>query len=129
MGMPVDGVRAADDASPQGPSFQYDAKDRRDPFVALVRDGRLVFPSSMLQRGGTHPTLHGILWDPGGQSMALINDIEAKVGDAVNGYRVAEIRRDAVVLKNGGEPLVLQIDFETPPAKLSPGTTKGGEAR
>jgi len=69
--------------------------------------------------------LYGILWDSAGNSIALINDTEVKVGDTVKGYRVTEIRQDAVVLTNGGEPVVLQIAFETPPS----GTTTGGERR
>jgi hypothetical protein len=75
------------------------------------------------------PVLYGILWDPGGQSIALINDAEVKVGDAVSGYRVKEIRQDAVVLINGGVPVVLEIAFEAPPSTLSPGATTGGEGR
>jgi hypothetical protein len=114
----------------KGEPFRYDARGRRDPFVALVRDGRILTPTGSLRpTSSTHPVLNGILWDPGGQSVALINDTEARVGDTVSGYRVAEIRRDAVVLTNGGEPLVLEISFETPPAGLSAGTTTGGEAR
>ena len=75
----------------------------------------------------TKPVLYGILWDPGGNSIALINDGEVKVGDAVGEYLVKEIRHDAVVLENGGEPVVLRMAFDTPPSKLPPGATKGGE--
>ena len=70
--------------------------------------------------------LYGILWEPGGQSIALINDLETKVGDAVGGYQVKEIRRDAVVLVNGGEPVVLSISFDDP-GELPPGDTRGGD--
>ena len=105
----------------------YDPAGHRDPFVALVRDGRLV--GSVTQTGrvaADRPVLYGILWDPSGRSIALINDAELKVGDTVAGYRVAEIRQDAVVLANGGEPLVLTISFEEP--SVAPGgTTKGGK--
>ena len=79
------------------------------------------------------PVLYGILWDPNGHSLALINDTEAKVGDTINGYQVTEIRRDAVVLSvEGGEPVVLQLTFDTPPGALAPRTprtTTGGRGR
>ena len=117
---------AADEPTAHEASFQYDAKNRRDPFSPLVREGRIVNATSGTKVPTSQPILYGILWDPGGQSIALINDVEVKVGDSIEGYRVMEIRQDAVVLRNGGEPVVLQLAFETPP---SPSTTTGGKSR
>ena len=117
---------AAESPSKGNVPFQYDAKGRRDPFVPLVRDGQLVSVSQRPSVDASTPTLHGILWDPGGHSLALINDVEAKVGDAVGEYRVTEIRNDAVVLSNGGAPMVLQISFETPSETASSDGTTGG---
>ena len=114
---------AADE--PEQSNFHYDAEGRRDPFRPLIFDGRMVgvIGEPSTPDATDQPVLYGILWDPGGNSIALINDAEAKVGDTVNGYQVTEIRHDAVVVTNGGEPVVLQIAFETPPS----GTTKGGQ--
>ena len=108
-------------------AFRYNAKGRRDPFVPLVRDGQFVTVS---QQGPSpletsRPMLRGILWDPGGHSLALINDIEAKVGHTIGDYQVREIRHDAVVLSNGAGELVLEISFEAPPSSA----TTGGEGR
>ena len=118
-------VEAAEDSKKNEP-FHYDAGGRRDPFVSLVRDGRLVATQG-LRIESSKPVLYGILWDPGGNSIALINDGEVKVGDMVGEYRVKEIRNDAVVLDNGGEPVALTIAFDALPSKPAPGTTKGGE--
>lgn len=107
--------------------FVFDAKGRRDPFVPLVRNGELV---NVAGRFGTldQPVLRGILWDPSGRSIALVNDMEVKVGDLIGGYRVDAIRQDAVVLTvDGGEPLVLQLEFELPGA--SSDTATGGKSR
>ncbi len=82
--------------------FHYDAKDRRDPFVALVRDGRFVGATTGSHADTSQPELYGILWDPGDHSIALLNDQEARIGDVVSGYKVIEIRKDAVVLSAGG---------------------------
>ena len=95
----------------------YDANGRRDPFVSLVREGRLVSPVGV-PSSAARPSdllLVGILWDPAAHSLALINDTEAKVGDTIGAYEVMEIRRDAVVLMRDGKPLVLQISFEDHP--------------
>ena len=110
----------------EGVPFRYDSGGRRDPFVPLVREGRLVAATPGARVETSRPVLYGILWDAGGRSIALINDTEVMVGDTIGGYRVKEIRRDAVVLDNEGEPLVLQITFEQPP-KRSSDTATGGE--
>ena len=107
--------------------FVYDAKGRRDPFIPLVRNGQLI---NVTGQFGTldQPVLRGILWDPSGRSIALINDMEVNVGDLIGGYRVDAIRQDAVVLTvDGGEPLVLQLEFDLPDA--SSGTATGGKSR
>ena len=57
--------------------------------------------------------------------IALINDGEARVGDAIADYKVMEIRKDSVVLANGGEPVVLEITFEQAPKSPSGAVTGG----
>lgn len=106
-------ARSAQEAAPPADGqFRYDSKSRRDPFSPLVRDGRMVGVMQTHTIQTSRPVLYGILWDAGGQSIALINDIEVKVGDTVGTYRVVEIRKDAVVLSDGREPVVLQLAFE-----------------
>ena len=90
--------------------------DRSPVIVAVSTGGRTE---------SSKPVLYGVLWDSGGNSIALINDGEARVGDMVGDYRVVEIREDAVVLANGGEPVVIRLAFETPP-KTAPGAATGG---
>ena len=94
--------------------------------MPLVRDGRLVAAGPGMRLEESTPVLYGILWDPTGHSIALINDAEVKQGDRVGNYEVKEIQHDAVVLDNGGEPVVLTIAFDALP-NLSPDTTTGGE--
>lgn len=118
------GSLAAAEEPAQQKGFRYNAGGRRDPFMPLILNNRLVGAGA---GGGSRdlsqPVLRGILWDPSGRSIALIDELEAKVGDTVRGYRVAAIRRDEVVLESeDGQSVVLQIAFETPPS----GTTTGG---
>jgi hypothetical protein len=116
--------------------WYYDAKGRCDPFYSLVQEGKTVRCEANLgtgSGGGSGPSaplkLGGILWDPGGHSIALINDAEVKRGDRVEGYEVADIRHDAVVLTRAGQQVVLQIEYENqaahPPEK--PGGSRGGK--
>jgi len=122
---------AAESQPPKDPEpFRYHAAGRRDPFAALVRDGKRVTPGlgPVVTEPSAKPVLYGILWDPGGDSIALVNELEVRVGDPVGPYRVREIRQDAVVLVNGGESLVLQLEFELFGASpRSSGATMGGE--
>ncbi len=123
VGLAAGAVSAAA-GSAQKASFRYDAGGRRDPFVPLILNNRLLGSGTQHSGDPSKPVLRGILWDPHGQSIALIDDLEAKVGDAVREYRVRSITKDEVVLEGeGGQSVVLQIAFETQPS----GTTMGGE--
>ena len=122
-------VLAAEQAPVRASSpFQYDSKNRRDPFTALVRDGRVTSASQRLPAENIKPVLYGILWDSEGQSIALINDRESKVGDTIDGYRVKEIRQDAVVLEGEGGPIELRIAFDASSSASTgaPRAVKGG---
>ncbi len=135
--LPTDCCEAADDLLAKPEVFEYNPKGHRDPFMPLVRNGAIVgtaAATASTQTTGSRtkaatPVLYGILWDPGGNSIALIDDAELRVGGTIGGYRVIEIREDAVVLKNGGEPVVLTISFEAPPPALGSGTKTGGKDR
>jgi hypothetical protein len=97
-------------------SQPYDAKGKPDPFVALVREGRFVGTRGTGASASSISDLQlaGILWDPAGYSLALINETEVAVGDMVGSYQVMEIRPDAVVLMREGKAAVLQLLFEKP---------------
>ena len=99
-------------SEPQKP-FQYDPAGKRDPFIPLTLN---IQPESDTQSLGKL-VLHGILWDPAGHSIALIDDLEVKTGDTVGGYRVSAIRKDAVVLEANGQSVVLEIAYDTQPSK------------
>lgn len=117
---------AAEPPAAETPTVRYNAKGRRDPFIPLVRDGQIIAVGGSAHAPGDRPVLYGILWDPGGGSLALINDREMTVGDVINGYRVTAIRQDAVVLQvEDGEPVVLRIEFEPAPGPSSGATTGG----
>jgi hypothetical protein len=121
----VAAVAPSGGGEPRERLFRYNAHGRRDPFVALVRDGKLV-SAATTRSGGSGPVLRGVLWDPGGNSIAMINEGEYRVGDMVGDYRVLEIREEAVVLATGGEPIVIQIEFGSTSAPAPDAATGGG---
>jgi hypothetical protein len=122
---PPAGATSAGSSSGSQTPFRYDAKGRRDPFLPLVWNGKLITPIGQRLSEGAQPELDGILFDPAGDSIALVNGQEARVGEVIGGYRVVEIRQDAVVLEGGEGPVVLRI-FEPPPDS-SAGPQEGGE--
>lgn len=110
----VAGLISGTAAEPPPEPQPYDSKGKRDPFVALVREGRFVGAAGTLSSGSSISGLQlaGILWDPGGNSLALLNDTEVKVGDRVGEYQVMEIRQDAVVIVREGKPVVLRMSSD-----------------
>ena len=119
---PASKAPAADDAA----GAVYAPGARRDPFTPLVRDGKIVSnatgPSTSTSGAMGPLVLDGILWDRAGRSVALINGTEVKAGDRIGGYTVRAIRQDAVVLEQGSDTLVLQINFEAGPAPKKEGS-------
>lgn len=94
----------------------YDSLGLRDPFVPLVKDGRIIGapePVTVQVQQRLVPVLYGILWDPGGNSVALINDGEFQKGDTIGDYQVTGIRKDAVILRSSSEEIVLTINFQS----------------
>ena len=92
----------------------YDSQGKRDPFVALVHEGRFVGSGGTLMSASQSSDLQlvGILWDPGGRSIALINDAEVTVGEMVGDYQVVEIQQDAVTMTREGKSIILRLSFD-----------------
>ncbi len=101
---------AALNTAPQK-TFRYNAEGKRDPFIPLIINNQLAGGRASASAQGK-PVLYGILWDPSGSSIALIDNLEAKTGDTVRGYRVKAIQKDSVVLEAEGQTVVLDIAFE-----------------
>lgn len=105
----------------------YQSEGHRDPFLPLVRDGRIITPPQATGGDGRSttslPVLHGILWDAGGRSIAMIDDTELQVGGEARGYQVTEITKSTVSLARGGQIFVLRLEES---GGATPTTTKQG---
>ena len=104
-------AQTKEEKSVQEGLFRYQP-NTRDPFIPLIKDGKIVV-GYLSNQGKATPVLNGILWDAGGQSIALINEDEVRVGDTVGEYQVEAIQQDAVILRYGEETVTLQLPFDS----------------
>ena len=73
---------------------------RSNPFIPLITpDGRLVQLDAAGKKSSTDIQLEGIIYDDGGVSFAVVNSKVVKTGDQINGYEVAGIEKNKLILK------------------------------
>ena len=84
----------------------YDSGKRRDPFVPLTGED----VSMSVSFSGIK--LEGIIYDPGEQSMAILNGKTYQAGEAVGDATVVKILKDHVVMSVDGEEKTLWIRAE-----------------
>ena len=95
----------------QEDKFVYDSHGRRDPMLRLVTpSGNIVSYESDYQISDL--VLEGVIFDPGGKSLAIINGIVVKLSDKMGQFTVLEITEDEVVLLKGEEKFVLELKKE-----------------
>ena len=89
--------------------FVYDSQGNRDPFMPLLtKDGRPITTYSKID--SIHDVIiEGILYDPQGASIVIINDMILKQADSTNGVTVKKIEKNSVVLSFKGEDHTFKI--------------------
>lgn len=92
-------------------NFIYDAHGKRDPFWSLLgHRGTIVNYDNDLQ--ASDMALEGILVEPTGDSVAIINGNIVKVGDKVGFFIVKQIEVNTVILEKGQEIISLKLKKE-----------------
>lgn len=91
--------------------FTYDDHGKRDPFWRLVSPSGAIlnFDSDLML---SDMALDGIISDPNGGNMAIINSIIVKTNDNIGLYVVSSVDKDKVILNKGGEIYVLKLKKE-----------------
>ncbi len=90
-------------------SFTYQDKGNRDPFISLVtQDGRVLPGARPLSETG-NIELEGIIWDPSGKSMAIINGKLVKEKQRIMNMQVLKIKKASVILQKGGKVMVINL--------------------
>lgn len=90
-------------------TFTYDSKGKRDPFIPLVGKGRGPLYTKVAVDSEEGIYLEGIVWDPGGVSVAIINGEIVTEGGLVGDFKVKKIRREGVILVKDGEEHVVNL--------------------
>jgi hypothetical protein len=94
--------------------FSYDAKNKRDPFIALVTpDGRLLDLEPVAKASVL--LLEGIIYDKNGLSCAVVNGGIVKIGDKVGDYQVLKIEEKRVIFIKDGQPIEAKLGKEEQP--------------
>ena len=95
----------------QDEDFIYDAKGKRNPFIALVTpDGQLLQLEKNEATGDL--ALEGIIYDERGLSYAIVNTKVVKIGDTVDSYQVLKIEKNKVIFIRDGQPREVELKKE-----------------
>ena len=78
--------------------FIYQSKGRRDPFVPLVVTTRAPVNGLQGVRLIEDIALEGIVWDEGGNSIAVLNGVIVSEGQRVEDVEIVQIEQTSVTL-------------------------------
>jgi len=101
---PLSLISAQEDAA-----FKYEIGSSRDPFIPLVtKDGKLTITYGTLN-SINDVILEGILYDPSGESVVIMNDLVLKEGGRAGGIEVKKIEEDRVILFFEGKDYTFKL--------------------
>lgn len=94
-----------------GEDFVYDDHGKRDPFWKLVSPNGAIlsYETDLLF---SDLTLEGIIYDPSGNSLAIINGIVVERDGKFGLYTIDKIDDRRVILQKGQESFVLELKKE-----------------
>jgi len=80
----------------------YENKNRRDPFVSLVREGSRYTTGLKNIQSFEDLSLEGIVYDSKDVSMAIINGVIVKEGEMVNDIHIVKIMPTTILVEING---------------------------
>lgn len=92
--------------------FVYDSKKKRDPFMPLVGSDGRILEVHLPRETATGLYLKGIVYDPKGESYAIIDEDVFRVGDVVGDYQVLKIESRKVIFVKDGETFEVELKEE-----------------
>ena len=92
--------------------YEYEAQNRRDPFVPLVSE-RGLYTSDAYGIGGIGDIrLEGIVWDDAEVSIAIVNGEIVEEGQEIGSVKVLKIEKDAVVFEVEREEVRIELSTD-----------------
>ncbi|MFH1061325.1 MAG: hypothetical protein V1747_00360 [Candidatus Omnitrophota bacterium] len=96
-------------AKSAGRDFIYKDEGTRDPFIALVTSDGRILPGARETTESTNIELEGVIWDPNGNSLAIINGKPVKEQQRIMNLQVLKIKKDSVLLQKEGKVIVVYL--------------------
>ncbi len=81
----------------QPPKVSYERMGRRDPFVRLVGTGSGEWKKSEMNGTGD-VSLEGIIWDPKGSSMVIVNGEILMEGQQYQNLKIVKIEKEKILI-------------------------------
>lgn len=101
------------DPVPADKGWVYEAKGKRDPFIALVTpDGRIIEPPEPKERIEGPPQLEGFMYDAKGISYAVMDGEVFRAGDMVGDYQIIRIDSNKVIMQKANQVFELELRKE-----------------
>ena len=76
----------------------YDSDGKRDPFIPLVTQRVKVSSGLEGVQAVGDVVLEGIVWEPGGGSIAILNGVIVKEGNEIGSVRIEKIEEKLVII-------------------------------
>ncbi|MFH1360299.1 MAG: hypothetical protein ABIJ41_04590 [Candidatus Omnitrophota bacterium] len=95
----------------QKEALSYDSHGRRDPFWRLVSPAGVIinYDEELLI---SEMILEGIIYDPTGSNLAIINGTVVRRGDKVGLYFIQKIERNRAILSKDKEKYIMELKKE-----------------
>ncbi|MBI1976718.1 MAG: hypothetical protein HYS56_04335 [Candidatus Omnitrophica bacterium] len=93
--------------------FDYNSHGKRDPFYPIVsEEGEFLSNPEQQENGVKNLLLEGIVWDPAGGSVAIINGNVVREKERIGGCEVVWIEKSRVGLRGDGEEIILMMSSQ-----------------
>ena len=90
--------------------FDYNAKDKRDPFVPLASKDGYYLSDSHAVKDIKDIRLEGIVWDNKKGSIAIINSEIITIGQSIGDFKLLDIEENSVVFDLDGESIRIELE-------------------
>jgi len=95
----------------QEEKFVYDSQDKRDPFLSLVSSEGYILDFGF-DLESLDLTLEGVIYDPHGESLAIMNGRVVRKGDYIGNFKIEEIYQDKVIFRSNEGIMEIKLEKE-----------------